>query len=145
MRARRRGWVLNVASAAGFACLSRFGPYSVAKAGVIALSETLRAELDADEVAITVTCPSFFRTRIAESARGDDPRTRALVEHLMTNAESTADDVARHAIDCLERGRLYSLPTRQARSIRWARRLVPEAVHRITNLGREVLCRTIPT
>lgn len=139
MRARRRGWVLNVASAAGFACLSRFGPYSVAKAGVIALSETLRAELDPREIAITVACPSFFQTRIADAARGDDDETRALVAGLMRRAKATPDDIARHALECLEAGRLYSLPTLQARAIRWARRLVPDSVHRLTNLGRDVL------
>lgn len=143
MRKRRRGWVLNIASAAGFACLSRFGPYSVAKAGVIALSETLRAELDPREVAITVACPSFFQTGIAEAARGDDTETRSLVAELMTRAKSTPDDIARHALESLEAGQLYSLPTFQARAIRWARRLVPDSVHRFTNLGREVLRRTV--
>lgn len=143
MRARRRGWVLNIASAAGYACLSRFGPYSVAKAGVIALSETLRAELDPREVAVTVACPSFFPTRIAEAARGDDPETRSLVGHMMRRAKSTPDDIARHALESLESGRLYSLPTLEAQAARWARRLVPASVHRITNLGREVLRRTM--
>lgn len=141
MRARRRGWVLNVASAAGYACLARFAPYSVAKAGVIALTETLRAELDPREVAVTVACPSFFRTNIAEAARGDDPETRALVQREMARAKSTADDVARHAVACLEAGRLYSVPTAEAHAIRWARRIVPGSVHRITNLGRDLLTR----
>lgn len=141
MRARRRGWVLNVASAAGYACLARFGPYSVAKAGVIALSETLRAELDARHVAVTAVCPSFFPTRVADAARGDDPETRAMVQHLMGRATVTADDVARHAIASLEAGRLYAVPTLEAQAIRWARRLVPGSVHRLTNLGRELLRR----
>jgi NAD(P)-dependent dehydrogenase (short-subunit alcohol dehydrogenase family) len=140
MRARRRGWVLNVASAAGFACLARFGPYSVAKAGVIALSETLRAELPR-EVAVTVSCPSFFRTNIAGAARGDDAETRSLVDHLMDRSKTTADDVARHAIASLEAGRLYSVPSAEAQAIRWARRLAPGSVHRVTNLARELLRR----
>jgi len=143
MRARRRGFILNVASAAGYACLSRFGPYSVAKAGVIALTETLRAELDAREVAVTVSCPSFFQTGIEQAARGDDAESRSLVQHMMARATSTADDVARHAIESLEAGRLYSIPTMEARAIRWARRLVPDSVHRLTNLGREVLRRAL--
>ena len=139
MRARRRGWVLNVASAAGYACLARFGPYSVAKAGAIALSETLRAELDAREVAVTVVCPSFFQTGIADAARGDDPETRRLVQHRMTRATTTADDIARHSIASLEAGRLYAVPTLEAQAIRWARRIAPGSVHRLTNLGRAVV------
>ncbi len=142
MRARRRGWVLNVASAAGFACLSRFGPYSVAKAGVIALTETLRAELDPRHVAVTVACPSFFQTRIAEHARGDDAETRSLVRHAMKRSRSTAGDVARHAIESLEAGRLYSVPTVEAQAIRWARRILPGSVHRFTNAARELLRAT---
>ncbi len=143
MRERRRGWVLNVASAAGYACLARFGPYSVAKAGVIALSETLRAELDPGEVAVTVTCPSFFPTGIERGARGDDPATRRLVQHRMASANTTADDIARHAIASLEAGRLYAVPTVEAQAIRWARRLAPGSVHRLTNLGRAVLSWTV--
>jgi NAD(P)-dependent dehydrogenase (short-subunit alcohol dehydrogenase family) len=144
MRARRRGWLLNVASAAGYACLARFGPYSVAKAGVIALSETLRAELDPREVAVTVVCPSFFQTGIADAARGDDPETRAMARQLMGRATTTADDVARHAIASLEAGRLYAIPTLEAHAVRWARRIAPGSVHRLTNLGRAVLRRMNP-
>jgi len=61
---------------------------------------------------------------------------------MMRRAKSTPDDIARHAIESLESGRLYSLPTLEAQAARWARRLVPASVHRITNLGREVLRRT---
>lgn len=79
--------MLNIASAAGFACLSRFAPYSVSKAGVIALSETLRAELDPREVAVTVACPSFFPTHIVDAARGDDAETRAMVKARMSRTK----------------------------------------------------------
>jgi NADP-dependent 3-hydroxy acid dehydrogenase YdfG len=46
LRALGRGGIINVCSAASFAAAPMMGPYNVTKAAVLALSETLRAELD---------------------------------------------------------------------------------------------------
>ena len=43
MRARRRGHVLNVASAAAFGSAPSMGAHNVTKSAVVALSETLAA------------------------------------------------------------------------------------------------------
>ena len=47
------------------------GPYNVAKSGVVALTDTLRQELDAGKEAIgaSVLCPGAVATRITESER----------------------------------------------------------------------------
>src|SRR5271170_3631904 len=44
---QKSGHILNVASAAAFAAAPRMAAYNISKAGVLALSETLRAELEA--------------------------------------------------------------------------------------------------
>ncbi len=143
MRARKRGWVLNVASAAGFFNLAKFSPYNVTKAGVIALTETLRAEGEADGIHATVLCPSFFQTNIAAAARGDDDRVRPMVEHLMATSKLSADDVARAALSSLERDRLYAIPMRHAR-VGWvAKRLAPESFHRMTNYATDRLAQRV--
>jgi NAD(P)-dependent dehydrogenase (short-subunit alcohol dehydrogenase family) len=63
--------IVNTASVSGLYHLPRMGPYNASKAAVIALSETLKFELDADgsPVGVSVLCPSWVRTNISAAAR----------------------------------------------------------------------------
>lgn len=63
------GWMVNVASMAGFAGLPLASPYSATKAAVVALSESWRAELEPENIYVSVLCPGFVKTRIHESDR----------------------------------------------------------------------------
>ncbi|MDP6343303.1 MAG: SDR family NAD(P)-dependent oxidoreductase, partial [Alphaproteobacteria bacterium] len=45
------------------------GPYNATKFAVVALSETLAAELDGSNIGVSVLCPMWVRTRIHESGR----------------------------------------------------------------------------
>ena len=74
--------------------------YSATKAAVVALSESLRLELAADRIGVTVACPGFFRTNLAETARsssGMEGVTRALVTRARRSAPEVADDIFRGA------------------------------------------------
>jgi NAD(P)-dependent dehydrogenase (short-subunit alcohol dehydrogenase family) len=121
MRRAGRGWVLNVASAAGLLSAPMMGPYNATKAAVIALSETMRAELNDDHVDVSVLCPTFFRTNI-HSAQRSPPELRAQSEKLVTRAKWSADEIARIAIDGLERQTLYILPQTDAKLLWRAKR-----------------------
>jgi NAD(P)-dependent dehydrogenase (short-subunit alcohol dehydrogenase family) len=70
------GHVVNTASIAGLVTPPGLGPYTVAKHGVVALSETLHHELAGTGVGVSVLCPSFVRTRIHESDRVAPPALR---------------------------------------------------------------------
>lgn len=124
LRAQGRGHILNVASAAGLLAPPGMAPYNVTKAAVVALSETLAAELAPSGVGVTVLCPTFFQTNIGKSARSVDDRKLALVEKLMARAKVQADDVARFALDAAARDELYALPHADGRWMwrlkRWA-------------------------
>lgn len=61
--------IVNTASMAGHGAAPRMGPYSVSKYGVVALSETLRAEQAGSNVGVSVLCPGWVATRIHESDR----------------------------------------------------------------------------
>jgi NAD(P)-dependent dehydrogenase (short-subunit alcohol dehydrogenase family) len=65
------GHVVNTASIAGLVPSPTIAPYNVAKAGVVAASETLDMELRAcgAPIGVSVLCPGVVPTRIAESAR----------------------------------------------------------------------------
>ena len=69
MIASQGGLIVNLASAAGFACSSRMSAYNASKAAVVALSETHFQELAEHQVHFAVAMPGFFRTRLMEHAR----------------------------------------------------------------------------
>lgn len=63
------GHIVNTASTAGLQANPGIAPYNVAKFGVVALSETLRLELDGSGVGVSVLCPGAVNTRIVDSER----------------------------------------------------------------------------
>jgi len=125
--AQGSGHVINTASFAGLACAGGLSSYSVAKAGVVTLSETLRAELAlADSaVRVSVICPSFFRTNLLQNFRGPE-RTREMASKLMDKAAESADDIAARVFDAVMAGRFMIIPTAPER-MRWRlKRFLPE-------------------
>jgi len=62
------GHIVSTASIAGL-IPSGSGPYGVTKYGVVALSESLRAELAPRGIGVSVLCPGFIRTKIMNSER----------------------------------------------------------------------------
>jgi NAD(P)-dependent dehydrogenase (short-subunit alcohol dehydrogenase family) len=69
--AQDEGHIVNTASVSGIYHLPRMGPYNASKAAVVALSETLKFELDDDgaNVGVSVLCPSWVRTNISTAVR----------------------------------------------------------------------------
>jgi NAD(P)-dependent dehydrogenase (short-subunit alcohol dehydrogenase family) len=65
------GHVVNTASIAGLIVAPFLGPYNATKQAVVAISETLFKDLQtiAAPVGVSVLCPGFVQTRIAESDR----------------------------------------------------------------------------
>jgi NAD(P)-dependent dehydrogenase (short-subunit alcohol dehydrogenase family) len=65
------GHIVNTASIAGLIVAPFLGPYNATKQAVVAISETLFKDLQtvAAPVGVSVLCPGFVQTRIAESAR----------------------------------------------------------------------------
>lgn len=117
MVAQRRGQVLNTASFAGLAGAPGMMTYGVAKAGVVALSEQLRAEMHGTGVQVGVICPAFFRTNLCENAIGN-PRVAVLAQKLMDLSPDTLDGVCDAVFAAAERGRFMIIPTRRE-PMRW--------------------------
>lgn len=128
---QRSGAILNVASLAGIACAPWMGSYNVSKAAVIALSETLCAEVAADNVRVTVLCPAFFKTNLLETMRVTEPQFRQLAEGAFASSTMTADEVAGAALRAVERGQLYCLPMREGRLAWRLKRLMPQQFVRL--------------
>lgn len=129
MARQKGGYILNVASSAGIVAAPTMGPYNVTKAGVIALSETLFAELGPSNVHVAALCPTFLRTNIHKSARAFGGGTGEKTDKLVTQAKWSAEDVARVAIDELLAGRLYIIPQADGRVLWRAKRALGQSFY----------------
>ena len=123
------GHVVNVASFAGIANAPRMGAYSAAKAGVISVSETLRAELAGSAVNVSVVCPAFFPTNLMDTARAPEA-DKATAKKFMAKSTQSADEVAAVVFREIQRGTFLILPTKGERG-RWRiKRFAPELFFR---------------
>lgn len=90
LTAQGDGHIVNTASVAGLQANPGIAPYNVAKFGVVALSETLRRELDGTGVGVSVLCPGPVNTRIVEAERnlpsGVERSSGAVADHFRSGA-----------------------------------------------------------
>lgn len=113
------GHLVNTASVAGLFSAPFMGPYNVSKYGVVALSETLFNELAMTQspVGVSVLCPSWVKTRIAESARNrpggaGDPESAAAIQEVIDGFISTGispDEVAAEVVEAVKVRRFWIL------------------------------------
>ena len=133
------GGIINVASAAAFGAAPEMSTYNVTKAGVLALSETLAAELAGTGVNVTALCPTVVPTNIVEDGKLPEKR-REFARSAMTRfALTTADKVARQTLDALDRGELYMLPQIDGRMAWRFKRLMPQLYTRIVGETYQLL------
>jgi NAD(P)-dependent dehydrogenase (short-subunit alcohol dehydrogenase family) len=122
--AQDEGHIVNTASVSGLYHHPRMGPYNATKAAVVALSETIRYELDDDgsDVGISVLCPSWVRTNISSAVRNLPERlhyeltpqqAEEMAEYKSKRRQQLrdeaidADDVARQVRDAVLANRFY--------------------------------------
>lgn len=114
-----RGHIVNTASMAGLVNAPNMGVYNASKEGVISVSETLYHDLDLVEapIGVSVLCPYFIPTRIADSERNrPDPVGKLTVSQQIDRENSkkavgsgkmSAQDIARITFDGIDEGRFY--------------------------------------
>lgn len=142
MRAQGRGYILNVASAAGLLAPPSMSAYNVTKAGVVSLSETLYAEYKAEGIRVAVLCPTFFRTNIIEASRGaTTEKDDAQIIRWMERSKVQAHDVAKAAIDSLRDGKLYVQPMRDGRMAWRLKRIAPQRFYDSLSKAHEKFVR----
>ena len=116
--------IVNTASMSGFCYGPFLAPYSVAKAGVVALTESLYREFQAtgSHVGISVLCPAYVATAIAGDERnapedverrGDaDPASQQVRDYVaeMMAAGKPAAEVAAITLEAIRENRLHIFP-----------------------------------
>jgi len=133
LRALGRGGIVNVCSTASFAAAPMMGPYNVTKAAVLALSETLKAELTGSGIHVTALCPTFVKTNIVRDGRIPQS-TSKMGQRLMEWTGHSADSVAKTTLNALDSNRLYVLPQLDARLVWRMKRLAPVSYNRGSGL-----------
>jgi len=129
MIAAGSGQIISTASFAGLAGAPGMMTYGVSKAGVVALSEQLRAEVHDQGIRVSVICPSFFRTNLCDTAIGSE-KVKNLAVKLMDTAPDTIDSVSDKVFAAAERGEFMIIPTLRE-PMRWRmKRWFPELYFR---------------
>jgi NAD(P)-dependent dehydrogenase (short-subunit alcohol dehydrogenase family) len=141
LRKQGHGHVLNMASAAGLIHPPQMGAYNVAKAGVVALSETLAAELVQTKIGVTVLCPTFFQTDIVKSGRFKDEATKQHGQKVI-DAGKSPESVAKAALTAVAHDRFYCVPMLDGRMAWRVKRVVPQAFSKM--VGKAALRRLPP-
>ncbi|WP_375001571.1 SDR family NAD(P)-dependent oxidoreductase [Aeromicrobium sp. CTD01-1L150] len=122
--------LVNTASAAGLIHPPRMSEYNAVKAGVVALSETLRHELKPFGIQVSVVCPTFFKTNLTSSMRGKDEAAQASAAKLIDGSRRTADDIATVVLAQVDRGTHIVLTDREGRLAYAAKRFLRPLYYR---------------
>ena len=112
---RSQGKIVNIASMAALMQGPAMSNYNVAKAGVVALSESLLIELQDQQVSVHVVCPSFFQTNLLDSFRGPTPAMKQAVGKLLESSPISATQIAEYIYTAIEQGQFMILPHEQGR------------------------------
>lgn len=129
-KAQGHGYFVNVASMAGLLDVANMTAYNATKAAVVSLSETLQNELAKDNIGVTVVCPSFFRTNLADGMRTSIDGMPDKLDKLMSASKLNAQDIAKIILRCIEQGKFYCLPHREGRTAWYLKRFLPRQWYR---------------
>lgn len=102
---RRRGWLLNVSSIAGFQAAPQLAVYAATKAYVTSLTESLHEEVAGTGVKVSALCPGLTRTEFQRVSNTDH-----YADTFPGFVWSTADDVAAAGLVGVAKGRTLIVP-----------------------------------
>lgn len=116
MVARKKGYILNVASVYSFAAVPYQAVYGACKSFMWSFSAALRAELKGTGVTVTVLCPGITKTEF---------RSRASIPEKEAGSGVAPEEVARIAVRQMLRGDLLVVPGIQNRLFVFIARHLP--------------------
>jgi short-subunit dehydrogenase len=126
----KSGWILNVASGAGFAPFPLWSIYSASKSFVLSFSEALANELQGTGISVTCLCPGPTDTRIWEKGNMQNCK-------LAKGKKLRASTVAEAGYRALKRGKVIVVPSLKYGLAMQAYRILPRNV--ATSVNRSQL------
>jgi uncharacterized protein len=121
MVARRSGGILIVSSTTGFQPAARYATYAAAKAFSLSFGQSLHQELKPSGVAVTTVCPGPVRTEFFDVSSAEPVR-------LPKGMWASPEQVARAAIEGLERNRRVVVPGTAMRALMTSSRYSPTSL-----------------
>ncbi|HEY6881613.1 MAG TPA: SDR family oxidoreductase [Polyangiales bacterium] len=124
MLARGQGAIVAVSSVAGLVSTPYRSSYAGAKAALIAFHDALRAETFASGIEVSVICPGFVATEIAQAALVGDGSASA-GRHAIREGALSAAECARRAVVGLRRGEPLIVVAGREKALWWLARVSP--------------------
>lgn len=121
---RNTGWILNVASTAGFQAGAMMSNYFATKGYVILLSEGLSIELNHTNISVTCLCPGPTKTQFFTSAGMGDKKIANKDRFYIMESKI----VAKKGIDGMIVGKTLVIPGLINRLLYYSERLVPRSI-----------------
>jgi NAD(P)-dependent dehydrogenase (short-subunit alcohol dehydrogenase family)/pimeloyl-ACP methyl ester carboxylesterase len=131
------GQIVNTASMAAFVPSRTLPAYSTTKAGVLMLSECVRAELAPWGIGVTAVCPGVIATNITRTTQwvGRDEQEQQRLAGYATDRfqrrNFTPDRVAGEIVEAIGADRAVAVITPEAKLMRVLSRLAPGVVRRL--------------
>lgn len=116
------GYFINTASMAGHIAGPAMSPYHATKFAVVGYSESIRADLAADNIGVSVLCPAWVRTDIhnagvnkpsltngatAEESSSNEPEAGIADIAAVIESGIAPDDLAQWVLECMLAKRFY--------------------------------------
>lgn len=138
----RGGYVVNIASAAAFTTIGDLSAYGASKHALVGLCQGLTEELFEHGIGVSLICPGFVDTPIADhaevrGARDVDAERQRLAGFLRARGLSAAR-VAERIVNAAERGQAIVTVGIEARFLRSLSRLAPSALPFLMVGGRRL-------
>lgn len=122
---RRRGWLLNVSSVAGFQPAPRLAVYAATKAYVTSLTESLHEEAKAAGVHVTALCPGLTKTEFQRVSN-----TQQYADQFPAYVWTSPAEVAVTGLRDVVANKALSIPGIQYKAMSLATNSLPRSVRR---------------
>lgn len=123
------GQFINIASMAGLIHAPMMSSYNATKAAVVALSETLKVELEPSNINVSVVCPAFFKTNLTETMRASNQDIDGMARKLVDKSKVSADTVAEMVFAGAQRGDFHIITHQREKAAWLLKRAVPFGVY----------------
>ena len=124
MKKQGTGHIISIASAAGYANMPNMSMYNVTKAAVIAMSESINAEVKPFGISVSVVMPTFFRSNIMQHGKGPES-AMAVGSAIVKKAPILPTEVARKILTQAGEGTFHIFHPFQARVVWYVKRFFP--------------------
>lgn len=122
---RKSGYILNTASQAGLTPAPLMASYNATKAAVVALSETMKLELEQFNIGVSVLCPAFVKTNLDKSLPAGQSAMQKTVSRAIEKATFTPEMIADITFSAIKKNIFMIITHKDGRQIYRIKRFLP--------------------